>query len=111
MKQKAEAPDWFGRRITSDSWKGFLKARAEYYAKKDLVNAANNHENRMNKIPNKKVDLDLTQIDGNAFCLMGAFSKQAKRSGWEKSEIDAVLSECRAGDYDHLVQTLIQVCE
>jgi hypothetical protein len=59
----------------------------------------------------KTVNLELVGLDGNAFALMGAFSKQAKREGWSKEEIDAVLAECNAGDYDYLLQTLIAVCE
>ena len=54
-----------------------------------------------------KVSLDLTEVDGNAFSLMGAFSKAARRQGWVKEEIDKVLSECTSGDYDHLLQTLM----
>lgn len=54
-----------------------------------------------------KVSLDLTEVDGNAFSLMGAFSKAARRQGWAKEEIDKVLSECTSGDYDHLLQTLM----
>lgn len=60
------------------------------------------------QVVNKKVSLNLKGMDGNAFMLMGAFSKQAKREGWTRSEIDAVLSETRKGDYDHLLQTLIE---
>jgi hypothetical protein len=35
---KKEAPDWLGcgRIITTESWNGFLKARAEYYRKQDM---------------------------------------------------------------------------
>lgn len=60
-------------------------------------------------LPNKKVKLDLLGLDGDAFSLMGAFSRQAKRESWSKEEIDSVLEECRSGDYDHLLQTLIRV--
>ena len=59
----------------------------------------------------KLVELDLTSVDGNAFALMGAFSKAAKNAGWSKADIDEVLKECQSGDYDHLVQTLIQHCK
>lgn len=59
----------------------------------------------------RKVTLDLVGLDGNAYVLMGAFSKQAKREGWEKEEIEKVLSECRSGDYDHLVQVLMDHTE
>lgn len=52
---------------------------------------------------NKTVNLNLVGLDGNAFFLMGAFQRQAKKEKWTKEEIDAVLDECRAGDYDHLL--------
>lgn len=60
---------------------------------------------------NKTVKLTLVGLDGNAFVLMAAFQKQARQEGWSKEEIDAVLAECRAGDYNHLLATLIDHCE
>jgi hypothetical protein len=62
-------------------------------------------------LPSKKVTLDLLSLNGNAFALLGAFQRQARREDWTKDEIDAVMAECQAGDYDHLLQTLISVCE
>lgn len=62
-------------------------------------------------LPSKKVSLQLEGLDGNAFALMGAFSRQARREGWTPQEIESVLAECRSGDYDHLLQTLMAVCE
>ena len=59
----------------------------------------------------KKNQLDLTEVNGNAFALMAAFQSQAKREEWDKDEIKTVLDECRKGDYDHLLQTLISVCD
>ena len=59
----------------------------------------------------KKVKLDLVGLDGNAFVLMGTFAEQARREGWTKAEINKVLTECKSGDYDHLLQTLIAHCE
>ena len=61
----------------------------------------------MKQLVDKKVTLDLLDLDGNAFSLMGAFSRQAKREGWSKEEIKEVLDECKSGDYDHLVITLL----
>ncbi len=62
---------------------------------------------------NKTVNLDLVGLNGNgnAYSLMGAFSRQAKRENWSKEEIDTVMTECQSGDYDHLLQTLMGVCE
>jgi hypothetical protein len=38
---------------------------------------------------------------------MGAFSRAARQQGWSKAEIDAVMTECRSGDYNHLLATLM----
>jgi hypothetical protein len=59
----------------------------------------------------RTINLDLCGIDGNAFVLMGAFRKQARKEGWDTKEIDIVMTECQSGDYDHLLQTLIAHCE
>ena len=56
---------------------------------------------------NKKIDLELEGLDGNAFALMGSFQKQARREDWTAEEIKEVLDEAESGDYDHLLQTLI----
>lgn len=54
----------------------------------------------------QKVKLDLTGIDGNAFAIMGAFQKAARRQGWPKDQIKEVLDEATSGDYDHLLATI-----
>lgn len=59
----------------------------------------------------KKVKLELVGLDGNAFSLMGAFQRQARKEGWSKDEIGKVITECQSGDYDHLLCTLMDVCE
>lgn len=58
----------------------------------------------------KKVNLKLVDLDSNAFCLMGAFSKQARKEGWTKEEISVVINKCMEGDYNHLLRTLMEVC-
>lgn len=60
---------------------------------------------------NKKIKLDLVGLDGNAFALMGAFQKQARREGWTKDEIKIVLDKCTSGDYDNLIITLLDNCD
>lgn len=59
----------------------------------------------------KKVKLDLTKVNGNAFALMGAFLEAASAQGWMSCSIDAVINKCMSSDYDHLVATLSNVCE
>jgi hypothetical protein len=63
------------------------------------------------EMPTKKVSLDLTEIDGNAFALLAAFRRQARREGWSDGEIKSVLDEARVADYDHLVSTLVKLCD
>jgi hypothetical protein len=53
----------------------------------------------------------LVGVDGNAFALMAHFQRVARREGWSKEEINAVIDEAKSGDYDHLVVTLDLVME
>ena len=63
------------------------------------------------KLLNKRVKLELCGMDGNAYNLLGQFQRQARREKWTPEEIKLVLDECMSGDYQHLLATLIQVCE
>lgn len=58
----------------------------------------------------KTVNLDLVGIDGNAFALMGAFRRQAKKEKWTEKQINKVLTEAKSSDYEHLVYTLSIHC-
>ena len=58
----------------------------------------------------KKISLKLVGLDGNAFSLLGGFSSQAKREGWNSDEINEVLNEAKSGDYDHLLSVLSSYC-
>lgn len=59
-------------------------------------------------MPDKKVKLNLEGLDGNAFNLLGAFARAARRQGWTADEISQVTTEAKKSDYDHLLRTLIQ---
>lgn len=59
----------------------------------------------------KKVKLALLGLDGNAFSLIGAFRRQARREGWTPEEIKVVTDKCMEGDYNHLLCTLMEHCE
>jgi hypothetical protein len=56
---------------------------------------------------NKKVKLNLEEMNGNAFAIMGAFSRQAKEENWTADEINDVIDEATSGDHDHLLQTIL----
>lgn len=58
----------------------------------------------------KKVSLNLIGLDGNAFYLMGAFQRQAKKEKWTNEEIDVVLTEAKSGNYNNLLSTLADHC-
>jgi hypothetical protein len=58
----------------------------------------------------KKISLRLVGLDGNAFSLMGAFQKQARKENWSAAEIDTVLKEAQSSDYSHLLSTLAKHC-
>jgi len=59
----------------------------------------------------RKITLRLVGLDGNAFFLLGAFRRQAKKEGWTKDEIDKVLKEAQSSDYNHLLATLADHCD
>jgi hypothetical protein len=59
----------------------------------------------------KKVKLELVGLDSNAFSLLGAFQRQARKEGWTKEEIGEVTKEAMNGDYNHLLCTLMDACE
>lgn len=65
----------------------------------------------MKKKVDKTVNLELTNIDGNAFAIMGAFRRQALREAWTREEINLVLDEAKNGDYDHLLSVIMLHCE
>jgi hypothetical protein len=53
-----------------------------------------------------KLHGSLVGVNGNAYALMGKFSADAKRAGWGKEQIAAVLARAKSGDYDNLVSAL-----
>lgn len=56
--------------------------------------------------PEKKVEGTLVGVDGNAFALMGHWSRQARRQHWTSEDIGKVLDVCYEGDYSQLISTL-----
>lgn len=56
----------------------------------------------------KKITLELEGLDGNAFAILTAFRTQARREGWTREEINDFTQVALAGDYDHLLQTIMK---
>ncbi|MFV0571718.1 MAG: hypothetical protein ACK5M1_04695 [Xanthomarina gelatinilytica] len=65
----------------------------------------------MKKTVNKTVNLDLVGYNGNAFVILGLFQHQARQEEWSDAEIDAVITEAKSKDYDHLLATILNHCE
>jgi len=55
----------------------------------------------------KKVKMQLVGLDSNAYAVMGAFRKNARKQGWTPEEIKVVIDEAMSGDYDHLLATIM----
>lgn len=58
----------------------------------------------------EKLNLRLVGVDGNAFFLLGAFVKQAKKENWSEEDIDKIINEAKSKDYKHLLSTLSSYC-
>jgi len=58
------------------------------------------------KYPN--INVALAGEDGNAFAILGRVQTALRRGGVDKAEIDAFMAEAMSGDYDHLLQTVMQ---
>ena len=46
--------------------------------------------------------------DGNAFAILGACQRAARKAGWPKERWDAVRDEMTSGDYDQLLGTAMK---
>jgi hypothetical protein len=55
-----------------------------------------------------KPRVKLAGTDGNAFALIAAAVRAAKKAGWAPEQIDEFKVKATKGDYDHLLRTLQQ---
>lgn len=51
--------------------------------------------------------MGISITDGNAFAIIGAGRRELERTG-RGDEVSAFTAEMTAGDYDHLLQTLLK---
>jgi hypothetical protein len=54
------------------------------------------------------ITVQLTGEDGNAFSILGRVTRAMKRAGLERFTIDEFTNEATAGDYDHLLLTVLR---
>lgn len=58
--------------------------------------------------PEKKVELQLVGLDGNIFCLIGAWRQAARRQGWSNEDIQKVSEFIRSqSSYDMALAAII----
>lgn len=54
------------------------------------------------------IEVQLSGVDGNAFCLIGTVARALKQSGAKKEELDEFRKEAMSGDYDNVLQTCMK---
>ncbi len=55
----------------------------------------------------KHIEVDLVGEDGNAFSIIGRVQTAMRRGGCTPEEVTEVLDEMKNGDYDHLLNTVM----
>ncbi|HUF02446.1 MAG TPA: hypothetical protein VMN35_08480 [Gaiellaceae bacterium] len=58
-----------------------------------------------------EVEVELIGHDGNAFSVLGRVSRALREAGVEESEVEEFVAEATAGDYDHLLATVMRWVE
>ena len=55
-----------------------------------------------------KPKLQLTNMDGNSFFILGRARRVAKEAGWSEERVAKFVKEAMASNYDHLLQTCMK---
>jgi hypothetical protein len=72
------------------------------------VAEAAEREHRFAEDAEPKPRVKLIGEDGNAFRIIGACARAAKKAGWTPERWKPIADEMMAGDYDHLLQIATQ---
>lgn len=59
------------------------------------------------KQPLEKPTVRISEIDGNAFSIIGTVKKALKKSGADKEYISQYFQQATSGDYDHLLAVTV----
>jgi hypothetical protein len=60
------------------------------------------------EVKHPEVTVEMIGQDGNAFAILGRVQRAMRRAGVPKEERDAFMAEATAGDYDHLLGTVMR---
>ena len=63
----------------------------------------------MPKFPD--IEVQLTGESGNAFAVLGQVKKAMEQGGVSDEDVEEFMREATAGDYDHLLQTVMKTVE
>lgn len=76
-------------------------------------NLPSGHEGRHARVEQQepRPTVVLSDLDGNAFGIMGAVKQALREAGASKEHIAAFLAEASSGDYQHLLQTAMKFAE
>lgn len=58
-----------------------------------------------------QVCVPLVGEDGNAVAMIGSVASALRRAGIPRGEIDAFVKDATSGDYDHVLQTIMNTVE
>ena len=54
-----------------------------------------------------KPEVNLIDQDGNAFAILARCQSAARRAAWDERYLEEFLDEATAGDYNHLLKTVM----
>ncbi len=58
------------------------------------------------KSSSRKITIDLTGPEGNAFCLIGYAKRWGRNLGFSNEKIEEIISDMMSSDYENLVKIL-----
>jgi len=65
----------------------------------------------LNQVRHPETTVRLSDIDGNAFAILGAVQRALRQAGIDEEEIKEFFEEATSGDYDHLLETCMRWVE
>jgi len=54
-----------------------------------------------------QLSVKLIGVDGNAFSIIGQCKAAMMKAKWPRDKMDAVVNDMMSGDYDHLLQVVL----
>ncbi len=58
--------------------------------------------------PKFDIEVELTQVEGNAFSIIGAARRALRRGGATPEQIEEFQKDAMSGNYDHVLQTCMR---